>query len=111
MAEYKNGVLSFNQEEYGADLLQPGLRGMFGLQNKEEAVETILQNADYSTPEGRRAALEKIRSVDINAFHKYSEMNQKYETEELSLQEKQNKPKLERAWSSKGYTEALQFIY
>jgi len=71
---------------------------MLGVQNKEEAVNAILEGADYDTPEGRRTALEKIRAIDPEAYYKYSKMNQEYETQELGLQEKRNKPQLETEW-------------
>ena len=89
----------------GAKELEPtvglagtGIRGMLGVQNEEEAVKGILQNMDSSTTEGRRAALEELRTVSPDAYYKYSKMNQEYETQELGLQEKRNKPQLETEW-------------
>ena len=80
------------------DTVGGAFRGMLGVQNKEEAVNAILEGADYDTPEGRRAALEQIRTIDPEAYYKYSKMNQEYETQELGLQEKRNKPQLETEW-------------
>ena len=80
------------------DTVGGAFRGMLGVQNKEEAVNAILEGADYDTPEGRRTALEKIRAIDPEAYYKYSKMNQEYETQELGLQEKRNKPQLETEW-------------
>ena len=62
------------------DTVGGAFRGMLGVQNKEEAVNAILEGADYDTPEGRRTALEKIRAIDPEAYYKYSKMNKEYET-------------------------------
>jgi len=61
------------------DTVGGAFRGMLGVQNKEEAVNAILEGADYDTPEGRRTALEKIRAIDPEAYYKYSKMNKEYE--------------------------------
>ena len=100
MAFTPHGMFYLSQEDLqpSMDTLGTGFRGMLGIQNKEEAVNSILQGADYDTPEGRRAALEQIRAIDPEAYYKYSKMNQEYETQELGLQEKRNKPQLETEW-------------
>lgn len=100
MAFTPDGMFYLSKEDYAPsmDILGGAARGMLGLQNKEEAVNAILQGADYDTPEGRRAALEKIRAIDPQAYYKYSAMNQKYETEELGLKSKYGEPALKRAW-------------
>ena len=107
MAFTPAGMFYLSQKDLqpSMDAIGTGFRGMLGLQNKEEAVNEILQGADYDTPEGRRAALEQIRQIDPDAYHKYSKMNQDYETKELALIEaeldvniKKNKPALEDKW-------------
>ena len=100
MAFTPHGMFYLSQEDLqpSMDAIGTGFRGMLGIQNKEEAVNSILQGADYDTPEGRRAALEQIRTIDPEAYYKYSKMNQEYETQELGLQEKRNKPQLETEW-------------
>ena len=100
MAFTPHGMFYLSQEDLqpSMDTIGTGFRGMLGIQNKEEAVNSILQGADYDTPEGRRAALEQIRAIDPEAYYKYSKMNQEYETQELGLQEKRNKPQLETEW-------------
>ena len=100
MAFTPHGMFYLSQEDLqpSMDAIGTGFRGMLGIQNKEEAVNSILQGADYDTPEGRRAALEQIRAIDPEAYYKYSKMNQEYETQELGLQEKRNKPQLETEW-------------
>jgi len=75
-----------------------GVRGMLGLQNKKEAVDSLMQSGDFSTPESRRAILEQIRAVDPDAYQKYAKENQEWEAKELGLQEKRNKPVLETEW-------------
>ena len=82
MAFTPHGMFYLSQEDLqpSMDTLGTGFRGMLGIQNKEEAVNSILQGADYDTPEGRRAALEQIRAIDPEAYYKYSKMNKEYET-------------------------------
>jgi len=57
MAFTPDGMFYLSQKDLqpSMDTLGTGFRGMFGIQNKEEAVNSILQGADYDTPEGRRA--------------------------------------------------------
>jgi len=100
MAFTPDGMFYLSQEDYAPtmDVLGGAARGMLGLQNKEEAIQSILQGADYDTPEGRRAALEQIRVIDPEAYYKYSKMNQEYETQELGLKAKYGEPALKRAW-------------
>ena len=82
MAFTPHGMFYLSQEDLqpSMDAIGTGFRGMLGIQNKEEAVNSILQGADYDTPEGRRAALEQIRAIDPEAYYKYSKMNKEYET-------------------------------
>jgi len=112
MAFTPDGMFYLSQKDYAPtmDVLGGAARGMLGLQNKEEAVNEILQSADYDTPEGRRAALEKIRAIDIDAYHKYSKMNQDYEKAELSLKTTTNKGALNKHWHKQGQLEAIQLF-
>ena len=82
MAFTPHGMFYLSQEDLqpSMDAIGTGFRGMLGVQNKEEAVNAILEGADYDTPEGRRTALEKIRAIDPEAYYKYSKMNKEYET-------------------------------
>ena len=86
MAFTPHGMFYLSQEDLqpSMDAIGTGFRGMLGIQNKEEAVNSILQGADYDTPEGRRTALEKIRAIDPEAYYKYSKMNKEYETKTTS---------------------------
>ena len=112
MAFTTDGMFYLSQADLqpSMDTIGTGFRGMLGLQNKEEAVNSILQGADYDTPEGRRAALEQIRQIDPDAYHKYSKMNQDYETKELALTETRNVGKLNKAWTHVGRLDALQLF-
>ena len=75
-----------------------GIRSVLGLQNKKEAVDSILESGNFDTPESRRAVLEQIRAVDSEAYYKYADLNQKYESKELDLKSKFGSPALKRAW-------------
>jgi len=66
------------------NLAGKGIRGMLGLQNKEEAVNTILEGADYSTPEGRQAALSRVKAIDPTKWEELNKQNQEYELTLLS---------------------------
>ena len=98
-SKYQNYMLTFDESDYGGEMLQPALRGMFGMQNKEEAVNTILEGADYSTPESRRVALDQIRSIDPARWATLNKQNQDYETQELGLKAKYGEPALKQAWT------------
>jgi len=87
-----------------------GVRGMLGLQNKKEAVDSIMQSGDFSTPESRRGILEQIRAVDPTAYQKYAKENQDWETKEYGLKEKRNVGKLNKAWIHGGRLQALQLF-
>jgi hypothetical protein len=92
------------------DTVGGAFRGMLGVQNKEEAVNSILQGADYDTPEGRRAALEQIRQIDPTRAEALTKQNQEYEARELALTETRNVGKLNKAWTHVGRLDALQLF-
>ena len=85
MAFTPDGMFYLSKEDYAPtmDTLGGAARGMLGLQNKEEAVNAILQGADYDTPEGRRAALNQIRAIDPTKWEELNKKNQAYELDTL----------------------------
>ena len=86
MAFTPDGMFYLSKEDYAPTMntLGGAVRGMFGVQNKEEAVNSILKSADYNTPEGRQAALSQIKAIDPTAWEKFNKMNQDYELNSLS---------------------------
>jgi hypothetical protein len=88
MAFTTDGMFYLSQADLqpSMDTLGTGVRGMFGLQNKEEAVDSILQGADYDTPEGRRAALDQIRQIDPARWEDLNKKNIEFEKGELEIQ-------------------------
>ena len=81
MALTPDGMFYLGKEDLAGttDLLSKSFRGMFGIKTKEEAVQDILKKADYSTAEGRQAALNEIKSIDPEQWKNLSEENRKYE--------------------------------
>jgi len=112
MAFTPHGMFYLSQEDLqpSMDAIGTGFRGMLGIQNKEEAVNSILQGADYDTPEGRRAALEQIRQIDPTRAEALTKQNQEYEARELALTETRNVGKLNKAWTHVGRLDALQLF-
>ena len=118
MAFTPHGMFYLSQEDLqpSMDTLGTGFRGMLGIQNKDEAVNSILQGADYDTPEGRRVALEQIRGIDPVAWEKYSKMNEEYELQginkrvaektldikDLEFNRKVNEPLVKQRWELEG---------
>ena len=111
MAFTPDGMFYLSQEDYAPtmDVLGGAARGMLGLQNKEEAIQSILQGADYDTPEGRRAALEQIRVIDPTAWEKYARMNDEFEQSGLRTRELktkvikgENEPLVKQRWNLEG---------
>ena len=100
MAFTTDGMFYLSKEDYAPsmDVLGGAARGMLGLQNKEEAVNSILQGADYDTPEGRRAALDQIRQIDPTRAEALTKQNQEYEARELALTKAHNTPALKAEW-------------
>ena len=86
MAFTPQGMFYLSQKDLqpSMDTIGTGFRGMLGLQNKEGAVNEILQGADYDTPEGRRIALNQIRAIDPAAWEKYNKMNEEFEIQSLN---------------------------
>jgi hypothetical protein len=87
MAFTPDGMFYLSQKDLqpSMDTLGTGFRGMLGLQNKEEVIGSILQDADYSTPEGRRAALDQIRQIDPVRWEELNQKNIDFEKSELEV--------------------------
>jgi hypothetical protein len=87
-----------------------GLRSMFGLQNEKEAVDSILQSGDFSTPESRKAILEQIRAISPKAYYKYAKLeNEKLEADQ-KIQHSIDKPLIKQRWNLEGkYGAAASF--
>ena len=100
MAFTSEGMFYLGKEDLAPTigLAGTGVRGMLGLQNKKEAVDSIMQSGDFSTPESRRGILEQIRAVDPTAYQKYAKENQEWEAKELGLAAKAGEPALKKAW-------------
>jgi hypothetical protein len=88
MAFTPNGMFYLSQKDLqpSMDTLGTGFRGMLGLQNKEEAIDSILQSANYDTPEGRQSALNQIKAIDPTKWEDLNKKNQDYELSLLSKQ-------------------------
>ena len=100
MAFTPDGMFYLGKEDLAPTigLAGTGVRGMLGLQNKKEAVDSLMQSGDFSTPESRRAILEQIRAVDPDAYQKYARENQEWEAKELGLAAKAGEPALKQVW-------------
>ena len=111
MAFTPDGMFYLSKEDYAPsmDVLGGAARGMLGIQNKEEAVNSILQGADYDTPEGRRAALDQIRQIDPTRAEALTKQNQDYETKELGLKALRNKPQLQAQWQWQARPNAVAY--
>jgi len=83
-------------------MLGHGVRRGFGLENKEEIIQRILKGADYSTAQGRRAALAKIKEVDYEKFLDLFEKNRDYEAGQAKASKpgKEDKENIESILSS-----------
>ncbi len=112
MAFTSEGMFYLGKEDLAPtiDLAGTGVRGMLGLQNKKEAVDSIMQSGDFSTPESRRAILEQIRAVDPEAHTRLAKENQEWENREYGLKEKRNVGKLNKAWIHGGRLQAIQLF-
>jgi hypothetical protein len=88
MALTPDGMFYVSNEDLAPEreLIGQGLRGMFGVKNKEEAVTDILRNADLQTSGGRQAALTQIRQVDPEQYNFWRNENIKYEKELADLE-------------------------
>ena len=138
MALTPSGMFYIGKEDLASEreLLGKGVRGLFGLQNEEEAVADIIKNTDMTSAKSRADALEKIRKVSPEQYKYWRNENQKYEqtltqgdiaktqkaTAELNLQTAQdnktrlqNTPrlktifrqtKLEDAWGTMPYSQS-----
>lgn len=100
MAFTPDGMFYLSQKDFqpSMDTLGRAVRGMFGLQNKEEAVNAILQSADYDTPEGRSAALDQIRGIDPDRWAGLNKQNIEFEKGELENLSKRAEPTLKAEW-------------
>jgi len=101
MAFTQEGMFYLGEKDVAPnmDLLGTSVRGMLGVENKEEAIQSILQGADYDTPEGRRAALEQIRTIDPATYYELSKVNQQHELAEQKLSQGRDKPLIEQRWN------------
>jgi len=101
MAFTQDGMFYISEKEAApaADMLGTGVRGMLGVENKEEAIQRILKEADYSTPESRRVALEQIRAIDPATYYELSKANQQHELTEQKLTHGKDKPLIEQRWN------------
>jgi len=81
MALTPSGMFYIGKEDLDSEreLLGKGVRGLFGLQNEEEAVADIIKNTDMTSAESRADALEKIRRVSPEQYKYWRNENQKYE--------------------------------
>ena len=88
MAFTPDGMFYLSQKDLqpSMDATGTSFRGMLGIQNKEEAVDSILQTADYDTPEGRQSALNQIKAIDTTKWEDLNKKNQDYELSLLSKQ-------------------------
>lgn len=138
MALTPDGMFYLGKEDLAneQELIGKGIRGMFGVKTKKEAVEDVLKGADLDSAEGRQNALNQIRQIDPEQYKFWRNENQKYEqaltqgdiaktqkaTAELNLQTAQdnktrlqNTPrlktifrqtKLEDAWGTMPYSQS-----
>lgn len=81
MALTPDGMFYLGKEDLATEreLIGKGIRGMFGLKTKEEAVEDILKAADLDSAEGRQNALNQIKQIDPEQYKFWRNENQKYE--------------------------------
>ncbi len=84
-----------------------GLRSMFGLQNEKEAVDSILQSGDFSTPESRKAILEQIRAISPKAYYKYAKLENEKLAADQKMQHSTDKPLIKQRWNLEGKPNAM----
>jgi hypothetical protein len=65
-----------------------GIRGMLGVQNEEEAVKSLMAEADFSTSEGKEAFLQQLQSVSPDAYTEFSKQFLDYDTKMFAKQSK-----------------------
>lgn len=90
MAFTSDGMFYLSQEDYAPtmDILGGGVRGLFGLQNKEEAVESVLRRTNPDDPASRESALMEIAAIDPDAWARVSAIFNEIETSRIGLEEK-----------------------
>ena len=100
MAFTNKGMFYLSQKDLQptSDMIGNGVRGMFGFENKEESIQSILKQADYDSVEGRKAAIDQIRQIDPMKADELQKKNQDYETKELGLNKLRNTPALKAEW-------------
>jgi len=108
MALTPSGMFYLGKEDLASEreLLGKGVRGLFGLQNEEEAVANIIKNTDMTSAESRADALEKIRRVSPEQYKYWRKENEDYErtltqSRIASLKEQQAKMDLKTAEDKK----------
>jgi len=96
-----------SQEDYkpATDLVGQGARGMLGVQNEEEklqadklAVEEIVKGADFDTSEGRKAALDAIKAVNVDAWMEFNKSLNALQKSDQDLNSTKSKSALGKAW-------------
>ena len=103
MAFTQEGMFYLSPEDMAGtrEALGAGIRGMFGVQNKEEAVESILRGITPDDPESRAEALREIASIDPSAYARLSDIFTELDKGELSLEEKRLDVKAKKGEPSK----------
>ncbi len=109
MAFSPDGMFYLGKEDLAPtiDSAGTGIRSMFGLQNKKEAVDSILQSGDFSTPKSRQAVLEQIRAVDSEAYYKYAKLENEKLAADQKMQHSTDKPLIKQRWNLEGKPNAM----
>ena len=81
------------------DTVGGAFRGMLGVQNKEEAVDDIMRNADFTSVEGKDKALDDIRKVSPEAWQVIKEQFNAFEKSDLDIASKRGRPALTKSWN------------
>ena len=81
------------------DTVGGAFRGMLGVQNKEEAVDDIMRNADFTSVEGKDKALDDIRKVSPEAWQVIKGQFNAFEKSDLDIASKRGRPALTKSWN------------
>jgi len=81
------------------DTVGGAFRGMLGVQNKEEAVDDIMRNADFTSVEGKDKALDDIRKVSPEAWQVIKGQFNAFEKSDLDIASKRGGPALKKSWN------------
>ena len=119
MAFTSDGMFYLSQEDYAPtrDILGGGVRGLFGLQNKEEAVESVLRRTNPDDPASRESALMEIAAIDPDAWARVSAIFNEIDTSRIGLEEKRLDLKSKRGeadrnakWAYEVKPNAIQYV-